>query len=79
MSLSYGINRLFSLQDTNFMVYDMDVKEDSVTFTIRHKAEAFYVCNRCGHHCDSYHDKDWITLWDIPMGPRRVKIGRAHV
>jgi transposase len=73
MGVSYGINRLFNLQDTNFMVYDMDVKEDCVTFTIKHKEQAFYICKRCGHHCDAYHDKDWITLWDIPMGMKRVK------
>jgi hypothetical protein len=37
MSFGYGINRLLDLQETNFQVFDMDVKEDKITYTIRHK------------------------------------------
>ena len=37
MSFQYGINRFLGLHDTNFEVFDMDVKEDSITFTIKHR------------------------------------------
>jgi transposase len=72
MSFGYGINRLLDLQETNFQVFDMDVKEDKITYTIKHKEPAQYICKHCGHAHDSYHDKEWIHLQDLPLGNRKV-------
>ena len=72
MSFGYGINRLLDLQATNFEVFDMDVKDDKITYTIRHKAPVQYICKHCDHRHDSYHDKDWIYLLDLPLGTRKV-------
>lgn len=72
MSFGYGINRLLDLQETNFQVYDMDVKEDKITYTIRHREPAKYLCKHCGHAHDSYHDKEWIHIQDLPLGNRKV-------
>lgn len=72
MSFNYGINRLLDLQETNFQVFDMDVKEDKITYTIKHKEPAQYICKHCGHAHDSYHDKEWIHLQDLPLGNRKV-------
>lgn len=72
MSFGYGINRLLDLQETNFQVFDMDVKEDKITYTIKHKEAAQYICKHCGHAHDSYHDKEWIHLQDLPLGNRKV-------
>jgi transposase len=72
MSFNYGINRLLDLQATNFEVVDMDVKDHKITYTIKHKEAVQYVCKHCGHAHDSYHDKQWITLYDLPLGNRKV-------
>ena len=72
MSFNYGINRLLDLQETNFQVFDMDVKEDKITYTIKHKEPAQYICKHCAHAHDSYHDKEWIHLQDLPLGNRKV-------
>ena len=81
MSLEYGINRLLDLQETNFQVFDMDVKEDKITYTIKHKEPAQYLCKHCGHPHDSYHDKEWIHIYDLPLGNRKViwKIERMRI
>ena len=68
MSFNYGINRLLDLQETNFQVFDMDVKEDKITYTIKHREPAQYICKHCNHAHDSYHDKDWIHVQDLPLG-----------
>ena len=47
MSFKYGINRLLDLQETNFEVFDMDVKDDKITYTIKHKEPAQYRCKHC--------------------------------
>ena len=72
MSFEYGINRLLNLHDTNFYVADMDVKDERITYTIRHRQPARYICKHCGHAHDSYHDKDWITLTDLSLGTKKV-------
>jgi transposase len=72
MSFNYGINRLLDLQATNFEVFDMDVKDDKITYTIKHKDLVEYICKHCGHAHDSYHDKDWIHILDLPLGNRKV-------
>lgn len=81
MSFSYGINRLLDLQGTNFEVFDMDVKEDKITFTIKHKEDVQYICKHCGHAHDSYHDKEWIRIYDLPLGNRKVmwKVERMRI
>ena len=81
MSFGYGINRLLDLQETNFQVFDMDVKEDKITYTIKHKEAAQYICKHCGHAHDSYHDKEWIHLQDLPLGNRKViwKVERMRI
>ncbi len=70
MSFNYGINRLLDLQETNFQVFDMDVKEDKITYTIKHREPLQYICKHCHHVHDSYHDKDWIYIQDLPLGNR---------
>ncbi len=72
MSFNYGINRLLDLQETNFQVFDMDVKEDKITYTIKHKEPAQYICKHYAHAHDSYHNKEWIHLQDLPLGNRKV-------
>ena len=81
MSFNYGINRLLDLQETNFQVFDMDVKEDKITYTIKHKEPAQYICKHCGHAHDSYHDKEWVHLQDLPLGNRKViwKVERMRI
>lgn len=81
MSFEYGINRLLDLQGTNFEVFDMDVKDDKITYTIKHKEPAQYNCKHCGHSHDSYHDKEWIYLQDLPLGNRKVvwKVERMRI
>jgi transposase len=81
MSFNYGINRLLDLQDTNFQVFDMDVKDDKITYTIRHRDPVTYNCKHCGAGHDSYHDKEWIHLHDLPLGNRKViwKVERMRI
>ena len=81
MSFNYGINRLLDLQETNFQVFDMDVKEDKITYTIKHREPVQYICKHCNHAHDSYHDKDWIYIQDLPLGNRKViwKVERMRI
>ena len=81
MSFNYGINRLLDLQDTNFQVYDMDVKDDQITYTIKHREPVRYVCKHCGHQHTNYHDKEWIRVYDLPLGNKKVvwKIERMRI
>jgi transposase len=81
MSFGYGINRLLDLQATNFQVFDMDVKEDKITYTIKHKEPAQYICKHCGASHAAYHDKEWIHLHDLPLGNRKViwKVERMRI
>ncbi len=81
MSFNYGINRLLELQETNFQVFDMDVKEDKITYTIKHREPLQYICKHCHHVHDSYHDKDWIYIQDLPLGNRKViwKVERMRI
>lgn len=81
MGFIYGINRLLDLQETNFYVADMDVKEDKITYTIKHREPAQFICKHCGHSHQNYHDKDWIYLQDLPLGTRKVvwKVERMRI
>lgn len=73
------LNRLCDLQQTNFEVVDVQVKDEEIIWRIKHKGEAFYICSRCGEKCLSAHDKEWIELDDIPFGNKRSvwKVRRA--
>lgn len=81
MHFGYGINRLLDLQDTNFQVFDMDVKEDKITYTVKHREPVQYICKHCGHAHDSYHDKDWVHIYDLPLGNKKVvwKVERMRI
>lgn len=81
MSFEYGINRLLDLQGTNFQVFDMEVKDEKITYTIKHRSPIQYCCKHCGHSQDSYHDKKWITIEDLPLGNRKViwKVERMRI
>lgn len=81
MSFEYGINRLLDLQGTNFQVFDMEVKDETITYTIKHRSPIQYCCKHCGHSQDSYHDKKWITIEDLPLGNRKViwKVERMRI
>jgi len=72
MGFEYGINRLLGLQGSNFAVFDMDVKDDRIVYTIKHREPAQFICKHCGARHESYHDKRWVDLEDLPMGFRRV-------
>jgi len=65
------LNRLCSLEGTNFEVTDVKVLEDRITWQIEHKKDAFYVCSRCGEKVVGCHSKDWIKLKDIPVGNKK--------
>jgi len=81
MSFEYGINRLMDLHETNFRIADMDVKDDKITYTVKHREPNSYICKHCGHAHTNYHDKDWIYLQDFPLGNRKVvwKIERMRI
>jgi transposase len=75
------LNRLCDLQQTNFEVVDVQVKESEIIWRIKHKEEAFYICSRCGEKCFSAHDKEWIEINDTPFGNRKSiwKVLRARI
>ena len=75
------LNRLCGLEKTNFEVTDVKVKESEIVWQIEHKKEAFYVCSKCGESTDACHDREWITLRDIPFGGKRStwKVKRARL
>ena len=59
----------------------MDANEDKITYTIKHKDPAQYICKHCGHIHNSYHDKEWIHVYDLPLGNRKVvwKVERMRI
>jgi transposase len=75
------LNRLCDLQETNFEVVDVQVKDEEIIWRIKHKAEAFYICSKCDEKVFSSHDKEWIEIADIPFGKKRSiwKIKRARI
>ena len=42
---------------------------------------AEYICKHCAHAHDSYHDKEWIHIYDLPLGNRKVlwKVERMRI
>src|SRR5690606_1909474 len=75
------LNRLCDLQETNFEVIDVQVKEAEIVWRIQHKKEAYYVCSRCEERVFSAHDQDWITLEDVPFGNKKCRwqVKRARI
>lgn len=75
------LNRLCDLQGTNFEVVDCQVRDEEIVWRIQHKANAIYICKRCGADNTSCHDTKWITLYDIPFGKKTCKwlIKRARI
>ena len=63
MSFRYGINRLLDLHGTNFEVFDMDVKEELITFTVKHKEDVQYICKHCGHAHDTIKNGSGFTIY----------------
>lgn len=75
------LSRLCDLQGTNFEVTDCKVKDDEVVWQIEHKADAVYICSRCGAENKTCHDKKWITLNDVPFGMKKCRwlVKRARI
>lgn len=75
------LNRLCDLQQTNFQIVDVQVKEDGIIWRIKHKKEALYVCSKCGENVLQCHDKKWITLKDVPLGNKKTQwlVERARI
>jgi transposase len=75
------LNRLCDLQETNFEIIDVQVKDDEIVWHINHKKDAFYVCSRCGEKVFSAHDKKWIELKDVPLGNKKCRwlVRRARI
>ena len=67
------LNRLCDLQETNFEVTDVQVKDDEIIWRIKHKEEVFFICPKCDEKVFSVHDKKWITLEDVPFGNKTSK------
>jgi hypothetical protein len=65
--------RLCDLQATNFEVIDCQVKEEEIVWQVQHKSAGVYICSRCGAEHATYHDRRWITLYDVPFGKKRCK------
>ena len=64
-----------------FHVGYMDVKNDKIIYTVKHKEPIHYICKHCGHRHDAYHDKDWIHIYDLPLGTKKVqwKVERMRI
>lgn len=75
------LNRLCDLQGSNFEVTDVKVKESEIVWQIEHKAEAYYICSRCGETLEGCHSKEWIKLRDVPFGNKKCiwQIKRARI
>lgn len=73
--------KLCGLEGTNFEIRDVKVLDDQIEWIIEHKAEAEYICPRCESKHDACHSREWIKLWDVPMGPKRClwRIRRAKI
>lgn len=65
------LNRLAGLQQSNFEITDVKVKESEIVWQIEHKKEAFYECRYCGAKHTSYHDKSWVKIKDYPFGNKK--------
>ena len=67
------LTRLCDLQGTNFEVVDCKVAENEIVWRIEHRADAVYLCKRCGLELTSCHDMKTITLRDAPFGRKQCK------
>ena len=82
--MAYGeaiLSQLCGLEGTNFEIRDVKISEGLIEWQIEHKAEAVYICPRCGASHNACFSRDWIKIWDIPMGPKRSlwKVRRAKI
>lgn len=80
-TLKRGMNRCLGLLETNFEVVSIDAGEGKTTWTIKHKEPARYICKHCGAAHDSYHDKEWVYLYDAPVGLQKNiwKVERVRI
>ena len=67
------LNRLCDLQETNFEIVDVQVKEEEIVWHIKHKKDAFYICPKCDEKVFQCHDKKWIELKDVPLGNKKSR------
>lgn len=67
------LTRLCDLQGTNFVVTDCQVREEEIVWRIEHRADARYICKRCGAEHTACHDTKVITLRDVPFGKKTCK------
>ena len=65
------LNRLAGLEQTNFEITDVKVKEKEIIWQVEHRKDAVYECKYCGVKQTSYHDSGWIKLKDYPFGNKR--------
>jgi transposase len=75
------LNKLCGLEGTNFEIRDVKVLDDQIEWIIEHKAEAEYICPRCNARHNACHSREWIKIWDVPMGPKRClwRVRRAKI
>lgn len=73
--------KLCGLEGTNFEIRDVKVLDDQIEWIIEHKSKAEYICPRCESKHDACHSREWIKLWDVPMGLKRClwRIRRAKI
>ena len=82
--MAYGqaiLDRLISLEGTNFEVRDVKVTPELIIWQIEHKEDPEYICPRCGSRHSACFSRDWIKIWDIPWGSQRClwKVRRAKI
>jgi transposase len=82
--MAYGqaiLDRLISLQGTNFEVRDVKITPELIEWRIEHKEAAEYICPRCDARHTACYSRDWIKIWDIPWGSQRClwRVRRAKI
>lgn len=82
--MAYGeaiLVQLCGLEGTNFEVRDVKISEELIVWEIQHKAVAEYICPRCGARHNACYSREWIKIWDRPMGPQRClwRVLRAKI
>ena len=82
--MAYGeaiLDRLISLEGTNFEVRDVKVTTELIELQIEHKEVAEYICPRCDARHNACYSRDWIKIWDIQWGSRRClwRVRRAKI
>lgn len=70
----YYLNRLLGIEKSNFEVVDIKIKDNEITWVLKHKPNAAFICSRCGGAVTKAHSKSVITLLDVPLGLQRQKL-----